>query len=238
MPTVPAGWARYEGRVAITPPHHGARGFQALTTAEQWRELLRHGRRSAFEPGTRLIDQGDRSKVVYALERGRVRIVYTEDDGDEVLVAVRGPGDLLGEYAQLDRSEHMASVWTLEACVATVFAADAFEGGVQRHGLGDALQRYMLGKARQVGRRVWRAAHLRVEQRTAKLFLEVIDADTETDAPTVPMTQQEIAASLGASLSSVAHLIARWKRLGLVRTQHARITVLDLPALARRAASR
>jgi CRP/FNR family transcriptional regulator, cyclic AMP receptor protein len=184
-----------------------------------------------------LLDQGGPSKVVYAVERGRARVVYTEENGDEVLVAVRGPGDLLGEYAQRDRSEHMASVWALEQCIVSVLTTDAFEGCIRRHELGETLQQYMLGKARQIGGRVWRAAHLNVEQRTAQLFLEVISAGAEPGDPTIPMTQREIAASLGVSLSSVAHLLGSWRKLGLVQTDTSLITVIDIPALTASAAS-
>ncbi|MCC3765263.1 Crp/Fnr family transcriptional regulator [Glycomyces sp. TRM65418] len=220
------------------PPPHRTRGFLALTTPEQWRDLLQHGKRRPVERGTRLLDQGGPSRLVYALEHGRARVVYTEHNGDEVLVAVRGPGDLVGEYAQRDRSKHMASVWTLEQCVVTVFTADGFEGGIRRHDLGEPLQRYMLGKARQVGKRVWRVAHLRVEQRMAKLFLEIIEAGVDAEVHTVPLSQNQIAASLGVSLSSVAHLLGAWRRIGLVETRAFEIEVLDLPALTRRAATR
>ena len=224
--------------MATIPPHpHGgrARGFQAITTTGQWRDLLRHGHRRVFTAGTQLLAQGGVGTVVYALTHGRTRVVYTEDNGDEALVAIRGPGDLLGEYAQRDRGEHMASVQTLEKCVATVMTVQTFERCIRRHGLEEALQRYMLGKARQIGKRMWRAAHLNIEQRTARLFLEFIDAGPTQGASSIPMTQQELAASLGVSRRSVASLLGEWKRNGLVRTQPSPITVLDLPALTRKA---
>lgn len=224
--------------MAATTPTSPARGFQALTTPAQWQDLLNHGTRRPVDAGTLLLDQGGPSRLVYAFEQGRARVVYTEDNGDEVLVAVRGPGDLLGEYAQRDRSEHMASVRALEDCTAVVLTSDAFEGCVRRNQLGDALQRYILDKTRQTAKRMWRASNLKNEQRMAQLFLEVIAADPGRDEASVPMTQDDLASSLGVSLSSVAHLLAKWRKLGLIRTRPSKTIVLDVAALSRRATSR
>lgn len=185
-----------------------------------------------------MLHQGDRNPVVYALRQGRVRVVYTEADGNEALIAVRGPGDLIGEYAQRDQGEHMASVWALEDCVASALSAEAFEVLIKRHGLEDPLQRYILGKIRQGGQRIWRASNLQTEQRMALLFLEIIGAAPSDAAPTVPMTQAQVAASLGVALSSVTSVLALWKQCGVVRTVPAPLVVLDVAALARHANTR
>ena len=219
-------------------PHPHARGFQALTTPDQWRDLLRHGARRPIRAGDVIIEQGYPGKLVYALELGRIRVTYTEENGHEALVAVRGPGDLVGEYAQRDGGVHMASVWTLEDSHAIAITSDRFETFIRRHELGEALQHYMLGKARQVGERIWRMANLRTEQRMAQLFLELVNAAPGNSPATIPMSQGLIASSLGVTRRSVNNLLARWREQGLVRTQPAPITVLDPAALARRAAMR
>ncbi|WP_199035958.1 Crp/Fnr family transcriptional regulator [Glycomyces salinus] len=201
----------------------------------QWQDLVRRGRRRSFPAGGHLLDQGARGEVVYALLAGRVRVVYTESDGNEVLVAIRGPGDLLGEYAQQDHGTHMASVWALEDCETSALAGEKFESALEHRGLTEPLRRYMLAKARQVGERVWRAANLNTEQRMAQLFLEVLSAASAPDASRVPMTQQQVADSLGVSRSSVTRLLAHWRRSGTVRIGQSRIELLDRSALARRA---
>lgn len=185
-----------------------------------------------------MLRQGDGNPVVYALLKGRVRVVYTEADGNEALIAVRGPGDLVGEYAQRDRGEHMASVWALEACVASALTAEAFDAFVRRHRLDDPLQRYILGKIRQGGQRIWRASHLQTGQRIALLLLEVIGTAPTDKEPTVPMTQAQIATSLGVALSSVTSVLATWKRAGLISTVPAPMRILDVAALARHANTR
>ncbi|RRS00162.1 Crp/Fnr family transcriptional regulator [Glycomyces terrestris] len=218
-----------------TPRHLHTRGFRELLTMEQWQALVAAGHRTTIPAGTRFLDQGGRKPAVYVLEQGRVRVVYTEPDGNEVLIAIRGPGDLIGEYAQRDQGDHMASVWTLEGCVAVVLTGDAFEHFLHRTRLEAALQRYMLAKARQGAERIWRAANLHTEQRLAQLFLEIINAGSNHPQPVVPMSQVLIASSLGVTRRSVNQLLSQWREHGLVRTRPSPITVLDLPALTRRA---
>ena len=222
----------------MVPRHLHSRGFQALSTAEQWVELVRCGRRTTIVGGERILHQGEHDPVVLVLESGRVRVVYTEPDGNEALIAVRGPGDLLGEYAQRDQGEHMASVWTLEDCTVSTLAAHDFGEIVRRQRLDDALQRYILGKIRQGGQRIWRASNLQTEQRMALLFLEIIGAAAADAKPTVPMTQAQVAASLGVALSSVTRILAQWRERGVIRTVPTPMQVLDMGALARQANTR
>jgi CRP-like cAMP-binding protein len=219
------------------PPNVHVRAFRSLITPTQWHALVEEGRPWSFAEGDRLIDQGAPSRTVLVLRQGRVRVVYTDEHGNEALVAVRGGGDLVGEYAQQDRSRHMASVVALERGRAAVLSASRFEQVVRRQRLEELLQRYMLGKARQVGERVWRAASLGTEQRVAHLFLEVAGAELHQEVPTVPMSQGLIASSLGLSRRSVNHQLSRWREDGVVRTQPPPIALLDLPALRRRASA-
>ncbi|THV28752.1 Crp/Fnr family transcriptional regulator [Glycomyces paridis] len=223
---------------SISPQHASTRGFQAHLTPSQWRELIAAGSTATFPGHARLLDQGDRRPLVYAIEQGRVRVVYTEPDGHEVLVAIRGPGDLIGEYAQRDRGDHMASVWALENCVATVLHSDPFDRFLRKHRLDDVLQRYMLSKARQGAQRLWRIANLHAEQRLAQLFLEVVSADAARGNQFVPMSQQLIANSLGITRRSINERLSQWRKRGLVRTRPGLIEILDLPALARLASLR
>lgn len=217
-----------------TPQHLHIRGFQALIGAERWNALLPQGNRCSFPAGTRLVDQGAPSRLVHALVKGRARVVYTEADGHEALVAIRGPGDLLGEYAQRDQGEHMATVWALDDCETAAVPAATFETSICRLRVETALQRYILQKYRQIPQRLWRAANLQTEQRMALLFLEILSTDPNTGDASIPLTQQQVADSLGVARSSVTRLLANWRQAGLVRIHQSRLELLDTVALARR----
>jgi CRP-like cAMP-binding protein len=217
-----------------TPQQPYTRGFRALVDDRQWHSLLTHGTHRTFTAGEPLLHQGSPSRLVHALLQGRVRVSYTEADGHEVLIAIRGPGDLLGEYAQRDRGTHMASVWAVEDCLSTVLTADAFESAVHLARLELPLQQYILHKYREIPQRLWSASNLQTDQRMALLMLEMLNADPSAAGTAIPMTQQQIADSLGVARSSVTRLLAHWRESGLVRVRQSRLEVLDRAGLARR----
>ena len=170
-----------------------------------------------------------------ALVNGRVKALYAEPDGREVLVAVRGPGDLLGEFARTDHGPRSATVIALEPAIAYVISDAKFTASVRRYGIAEQLDRYMVAKIRETAAYTWRLAHRRPAERLAGLLLDIVEAagPDHPDPLTVPMSQEELAAGLGLARSSITPVLADWKRRGLIRIARSRITVTDLEHLRR-----
>lgn len=59
--------------------------------------------------GDILFKEGDKGSLAYVIQEGEVEVVKITD-GREVLLAVRGPGDVIGEMALLDESPRNATV--------------------------------------------------------------------------------------------------------------------------------
>src|SRR5437588_5236308 len=57
--------------------------------------------------------QGDPTDYVLVMVSGWVQVRSTNPDGQEVVLAVRGPGDLIGELAALTGRERTVSVTAL-----------------------------------------------------------------------------------------------------------------------------
>ncbi len=67
-----------------------------------------------FREGETLVKQGDSGIGVYILVSGKVKVVNETADGDEMEVAVHGPGDFFGEMTVLDNAPRSASVIAVE----------------------------------------------------------------------------------------------------------------------------
>lgn len=82
--------------------------------------ILRHfeeiGRSRAFAKGETVFRRGDPGGVLYIVERGRVEISLTTATGGKSILALAGPGDILGDIACLDGGPRSADVRALEAC--------------------------------------------------------------------------------------------------------------------------
>jgi Cyclic nucleotide-binding domain len=107
--------------------------WQALNAVE--REVFRSfadGR--SFAAGARLIQEGDRTDHVFVILSGSTEI-RIEKYGVERVVAIRGPGQLVGERAALQisvRSASVVAVDTVQALVARIRDFAAFISGHPR----------------------------------------------------------------------------------------------------------
>jgi CRP-like cAMP-binding protein len=79
-----------------------------------------------YNPGVYLFRENDRSRELYIVETGRVRIFRTCGIR-EIELAVLGPGAVLGEMALIDGKPRSASAVALEHCSAAIIDADTFE---------------------------------------------------------------------------------------------------------------
>jgi len=75
--------------------------------------------RRILEPGEALFKEGDPPTSAFLIERGRVRI-SADHDGETLVLADLGQGDLVGEMAVIDDSPRTASATALEESVLLV----------------------------------------------------------------------------------------------------------------------
>ncbi|EHR61626.1 Crp/Fnr family transcriptional regulator [Saccharomonospora cyanea] len=211
-----------------------SRGFRALVPAPAWSQLVQHGVRASHTAQERLLHQGDSGGWVLLCVSGRLKVVYAEPDGRELLIAVRGPGDVIGEFSGSDGHPRSATVAAIEPGITSKLSARRFTDLVRRLGLERHLNSYILGKVRESAAHAWQLAHLTTAARLADLVATLVEA-AGPDHPTpttIAMSQEELASALGLVRSAVTPVLARWKASGLVRITRGRLEVLDLAALA------
>ncbi len=171
------------------------------------------------------------------LVAGRVKVLYGGREGAEILLAVRGPGDLLGEFSGMDDGPRSATIQAMEPCIGSVVSEVRFAEFLRRQRIGPQLDRYVMAKVRQSASHVWQVARYRTSVRLAALLQEVV-AVAGPDHPhphVVPMSQDELASALGVVRSSVTPVLATWRRDGLIDTGRARVVVVDPDRLWREA---
>lgn len=196
-----------------------------------WERLLAAGTGRKFRPGEVLLRQGDTASHVLLLVTGRVKVELALSNR-EMLLAVRGPGELLGEIAVLggDGDHRSSTVTALDPCFTRVLAADRFRALIRQAGLETELLRFAMGRIREG--EAWRAeiavlpAKLRVVR--ALVRLAVPEGAGPVD---VGLGQAEIGQAIGLSRSMVAAELAWLREQGLVVTARRRIIIADLPRL-------
>ncbi|QXJ26502.1 Crp/Fnr family transcriptional regulator [Actinomadura graeca] len=195
-----------------------------------WERLVSAGSERRFGAGEVVLRQGDPPTHVLVLVSGRVKVSLTLPKGEVLLVAVRGPGELLGEMAVLGGDDRSATVVAVDACVTRVVTAERFRFLTQSAGVRDELLRRAMRRIREG--ETWRAetAALPAGPRVARALVRLA-AVAEGEPVDVGLGQTEIGQAVGLSRSVVAAELARLRERGLVMTERRRIVIVDLPGL-------
>ncbi len=83
--------------------------------------LRREGHLRRFRRGQALFTEGDRAERVFLIDRGWVMISCMSAEGREIVLGLRGSGDIIGELSTLDgeaRSATALAVADVDAIVA------------------------------------------------------------------------------------------------------------------------
>src|SRR5262245_16463431 len=84
-------------------------------TADHLRELGSLIHRKSFSANTTLMTAEQAGEVVYLILSGTVKVHIEQADGGDVIVAILGPGEIIGEMSALGQAIRSASVVTIES---------------------------------------------------------------------------------------------------------------------------
>ncbi|MEU8121054.1 Crp/Fnr family transcriptional regulator [Spirillospora sp. NPDC049024] len=201
-----------------------------------WESLVAAGAERRFAAGDVLLRQGDPARHVLLLTRGRIKALLTLPDGEVLLLAVRGPGEILGEIAVLGGDDRSATVVAMDPCVTRVLPADRFRSLLRSAGAEEEMLRRAMRRLREG--EAWRAetAALSAGPRVMRALLRLA-VPAGDGPPGVGLGQLEIGQAVGLSRSVVAAELARLRDLGVVSTERGRTVITDLPRLRELAAS-
>jgi CRP/FNR family cyclic AMP-dependent transcriptional regulator len=205
--------------------------MRSLLSEDVWRQLTSLGRRRMYDTGERLITEGDTDMHVIVLIDGRVKVTCCEADGTEVLLAIRGTGDIVGERAAIDQDVRSATVTALRPCSARVLSAREFFAFVDAHDLARQLLRLAVARQREGQLIRVELSTLPVSRRLVRTLLRLGDAvggrAGDPVALDLGISQEELAHAIGASRSQVAGYLGWLRREGVVSTGRRRVAIQD-----------
>jgi len=188
--------------------------------------------------GQLLFCEGEPSEHLFVVVTGRVKVFLTSPRGDELLLAVLGPGDALGELSVLDGLPRSASASALDDVTLVALPAAALRQLLARSpALSLAWAQELSGTVRRLTGSAADLVFLDLPRRLAKFLL---DADTDGRRPSaveLGLSQSEVAARLGVARQSLNRALSALQARGWIDVQGTRIVLLDRSALERFAGS-
>jgi CRP-like cAMP-binding protein len=202
----------------------------AYLGAADRRHLLDGGVRRSFAANEVLIREDDPSDFLHVIVAGWVRVSTLLDDGREVVYALRGPGDVLGELAALHGWQRSASVRSLEPTTVAQWTGAQFRACLRdRPEIALAVIKTLAVRLRESEKARVGVVELDVSHRVARHLARLMEERGRPEADGVvidaPFTQEEIARQLGASRRAVARAMAMLRGRGVVSTGRRRIVV-------------
>jgi CRP-like cAMP-binding protein len=216
------------GRGELVTPVTGS--FLSFLGEEDGRALLAGATKRWYAKDDVLMRESDPTDHVLVLVEGWVRVSVVSSEGQEVLLALRGPGDLIGELAALNGSARSATVRSIEDVQVVQFVRADFVARLH------ARPSIAIGVIQQLATRLHQAEEVRVDfvamdvsQRVAAL-LDDLGVQHGVRGPEgitlrVPLTQQDIANRIGASRRAVARAMALLRERGIASTVRGRILI-------------
>jgi CRP-like cAMP-binding protein len=214
-------------------------GFGAALTSEELDDFISRGVRRTFRRGAFLMTEGEASDHVIVLLTGRAKVSSYTSEGKEVVLAVRGPGDILGELSAFDGEPRLATVSALEPIEALLVPSDRFTQFLQEKSRVAVLLLQMLThRLRDSARKQVEFGAYDTPGRVARRLIELVERYGATEGANVridlSLTQDEIAGWTGASREAVSKALREFRDRGWLTTGRRSIVVLDVDALRAR----
>jgi CRP/FNR family cyclic AMP-dependent transcriptional regulator len=212
--------------------------FLARLEGEDRAALLGLGRRLHYPARATLVTQDEPPAHVLLLLTGWTKVTRSAANGYEALLALRGPGDIVGEASAVSGRPRSATVTTLEQVEVVAVTREPFLAYLAGSPAA-ALQ--LLGltadRTRASDRRRVEFGALGVRERLAILLLELArthgEQVPEGTRLTTGLSQYELAGSVGASREAVARLLAGLRKRGIVSTSRRGLIIVRPEQLRR-----
>ena len=201
---------------------------------EDVRAMLSLARRSTYRRGEVVFHRHDPADAMHLVTKGRFDVRIATPLGDEVALAIWGPGDIFGELAVLTDRARTATVTALEPAETLVVRGSELRRLAQRHpSLDEVLVRVLAERVAVLSERLVEAYTVDAETRVARRVLELARVYGGEAPVVIPLIQDELAALAGTSRATVNRVLREAERRGLVELGRGRTILLDAEGMAR-----
>jgi CRP/FNR family cyclic AMP-dependent transcriptional regulator len=197
------------------------------------KDLLMLGELRRYRPGATLIRQGDTGDFLLLLIDGTVKVFTDQEMGGRVLQAVRAGGDVVGEFAYLDKGPRTATVEvSRRACEAVYVPFDRLDEFVRdRPAIRDRLTVTLGAKNRAQLRRRADGPSCPPLVKMARVLLELIEPygrDTSDGRILdVGISQQELGTHIHVTRNKANSVLRKLVREGVIAIRRQAIVLLD-----------
>jgi CRP/FNR family cyclic AMP-dependent transcriptional regulator len=174
---------------------------------------------------------------VFVIERGWVLITSPAAGGREIVLGLRGPGDLIGDLSALDGAPRSATALAVGEVQTTVAPSSALIRALSDAATAMELLRVLAGRLRDADRKRLEFAALDTLGRVAWRLYELSERFGERTAEGIevelPLSQEQLGSWCGASREATVKALSVLRTLGCIATRRRSVLIRDIEALRR-----
>lgn len=181
--------------------------------------------------------QSQTADALFFIDDGLVKLTRTNDAGDKIILAICGPGDLIGEEAMaLDGVTYQADAEVLSSATLYRIPREPLKRVLSQNGeLACAIIDFLLRRRQLLAQKVELLCLHDVEYRILHYLAELAEliGPNMNDEYHLPITQAELADLIGATRETTSTTLNQLERRGLVKLSR-RLLTIPTPSLLRR----
>ena len=184
--------------------------------------------RKAYPKNSTVIAAGDPTDALYIVISGRLKVIMSDSEGREVILANLSQGEFFGEMGLIDQAPRSATVTTIEPCELLTITRTDFTKCLQGNfDLTMSVIRGLVKRLREADKKIGSLALMDVYGRVARLLMEMAETVDGQKVVTKKVTKQDMAKTIGASREMVSRVMKELQRSGHIEVRANEILLRD-----------
>ena len=178
--------------------------------------------------------EGDPVRHVVLLVSGCVKVTQLGANGNEVILRLNGPGDVLGGVGRCVGCEHCSTARTVQPSTALIWDTAQFDALADRYPMLRRNITHVL--ERRLNELEVRFREISTEKVAPRLSSQLVrlmeQVGKRTDGHVeISLSRRELAQLTGTTLFTVSRLLCNWETQGIVSARREAVLVRNVPAL-------
>src|SRR4030095_2811295 len=209
--------------------------FCSLTNS-QMSEMSSEKSCSIYKKGQVIFNEGNRPGGMYCVNKGKIKIFQTGEEGKEQILRLAKEGDILGYRSLISGEAYSASASVMEDAVVCFIPKSTFFGLLQSNAeLSSKMMQLLSHDLKEAETRLTGLAQKPVRERMAEVLLMLNEfyGTDEDGSIKAAVSREDIANIVGTATETAIRILSDFKSEKLIELKGKKIKIINNPALVK-----
>ena len=180
----------------------------------------------SYKRNTIVISQGDDTRSLYIVLHGRLKVLASDEEGNQTIFSFLGAGDFFGELSLLDDAPRSASVITVEDTQVLHLSHQYFNEFIKNHPeVCSLIFKALTTRIREMDNTICDLTSLDVYGRLVQVLYKEAHETLDGSIKTERLTHQDLAEMVGSSREMISRILKELRTGEYISVDGKRITI-------------